>query len=832
MATRTIEKRFAKNFRGLDLRDPDLLRNVDYVPEIRNAVTTPTGNLDKRAGYKIRLDKTTAPNLGLFTSVHQNTTTGATTEEVVGLTDKLYRRIGTSVFTVQYVGGASSATLSFRIDSTTATFKCYLDAAGTITSFDVGTGLEAVPTTLTSLAASIDALADYTATVTAAVGGFPAGTTFPLVLTQDIKAAAFSFTIHEWQQVNQTVTDPFDTYESNKYGSDFHNAHLLNYENCIFIATGYETLHKYDGQTVYRAGLPEATTNPTTALTGTGFTDTGVNYFYRYKQVDNRGNINFGVESDISSPNLSPANQSINVTVTNSQAGSGFNTNCALVNGNQVAVTTITVTASPHTLKVSDTAYFLNRSTSTYVTRNVTAVTATTITISGTAVNVNNADVISNNLRIEIYRNTASGIVYALTVEIPNNSFSATQVYTDATGTRGATFADPIYPPNLLTVKPRSLAAVQGVLCCAGDSANPNTVYLNDVENLEAFPTATHSFDIQSGQTGILTALAADKESLVCFKSKAVYLISGDIPNLNFRVQKLHEGQIGASSPWTVSEVQDNIIFLCEQGFYSIRDGFIDQTSPIGDKIQSVFLPTESTTTHKLRPRRAVLYNDIKNERLVAYIPTETVSGSDRFPNTNSRIFVFEYAPEKRRWLEWYNLNMAGGVITEADKTWFMAKSYASGMLSGYVYEASMTETDYDYEDHHEAIQFQYFTQWDDNGEPSVFKTALRAKLWNEATSSANFSLDGKTERDFQRNIKHSNWIWDFGTSNANGWGIFPWGIGPWGSPVTLEEKIKLRSGKHRAIRFVLENKDHNEKVSFSGLEYEVTGTYGREMKD
>ena len=50
---------------------------------------------------------------------------------------------------------------------------------------------------------------------------------------------------------------------------------------------------------------------------------------------------------------LSPAAQSIDVTVANVLASTGFNTNCAVVNGAQSGVTVITVDAF-HTMKVGD----------------------------------------------------------------------------------------------------------------------------------------------------------------------------------------------------------------------------------------------------------------------------------------------------------------------------------------------------------------------------------------------------------------------------------------------------------------------------------------------
>jgi hypothetical protein len=102
----------------------------------------------------------------------------------------------------------------------------------------------------------------------------------------------------------------------------------------------------------------------------------------------------------------------------------------------QVSVSTITVddgSGGSHTMKVGQTAYFYDSVSASFVTREITAVAATTITIAGAAVTVADNAVISNNLRIMILRTVSTGTIYKFVAEIPNNSFSATQVYTDAT---------------------------------------------------------------------------------------------------------------------------------------------------------------------------------------------------------------------------------------------------------------------------------------------------------------------------------------------------------------------------------------------------------------
>lgn len=843
MATRTFEQYF-DNWRGLDLRDPLLLIGRDYSPELLNIEITRAGNhITKRRGNKIVATKDSAPYLGIFAYLYTDPDTGGVLEEMIGIDEQL-KRLTTNFMTVSYAGASVNANLTFTLNSTTNTWQIALDTAGVITTIDVGTGLEAIPTDMTSLAASISGVAGYTATVTGD-GTVPAAF-LPLSISVDVKSAAQDFTYYTWTTINHTygATPPFDLYEAAKFDPAFQNATLVNYEDSVFIGTGYEFLHKYDGQTVYRAGLPEASPGSHT-LSGGGFTDTNIRYYYRYVQKDNRGRINHGVFSDqipAYPATISPTAQTVNLTVSNVLAGTGFNTNCAKVNGNQVAVTTIVVD-NTNTLQIGDTAYFLDRSSSTYVERLITNRSATSITIDGAAVNVNDDDIISNNLRIEIVRTIAGGLSLFEVVQIPNNSFSATQIYADSTGVTTDEILEPEFPPDPLLLKPRYLAVHQGILVAAGDFDNPNLISLGSIEEPEAFPTATHSAEVRSNLSGSITALASDQEVLLIFKLRAIYMATGDLPSLTFRIEKVHEGQIGCTSQHSIKEIPDKLIFLSQVGFFGIRNGVLDRKLgfPINPAILNRNFAALGLT---LNPIRAIALTVPLEEKYFCFIPAESEISSATFPNENSRIFVYDYSEiedtgaEAGRWLEHHNMNMGGGATLLDEVPFFASRIFNSGLaaIESYLYEQNLTLTDFDYVDHHEPISALYSSAWNSGktaeGEPSSFKVALRHKIYNQNTNVSMFRIDCRTERDYITGQNHSAWQYLFGTADSSGWGIFPWGIGPWGSPSSTERKVKLNAGKFRSIRFIYTNTYANENMSITGYEYEAAYPYRREMKD
>ena len=73
--------------------------------------------------------------------------------------------------------------------------------------------------------------------------------------------------------------------------------------------------------------------------------------------------------------------------------------------GIQASVNTIDVD-SGHTLKIGDVAYFWDTSSSSFVEREITNTTSTSITVDGSAVSVNDNVIISNNFRSQFFYST------------------------------------------------------------------------------------------------------------------------------------------------------------------------------------------------------------------------------------------------------------------------------------------------------------------------------------------------------------------------------------------------------------------------------------------
>lgn len=193
-----------------------------------------------------------------------------------------------------------------------------------------------------------------------------------------------------WEVINSTGANgdpPFPgsanvTYQNSQ---DFENASFAAYDDVIYAANGWDFPQKYDGQTVYRTGMPIGTrVNSVTDNTGYAskpFTTTGDKYQYAitYEQVDNRGHVLEGEISEVTNYTVGasvPTAADLVVTNLQSTTGSNWNTNYAIATGGTSTVygpdidgfyyDKVNVTS--YTMKIGDSAYYGDTTAATFRT--------------------------------------------------------------------------------------------------------------------------------------------------------------------------------------------------------------------------------------------------------------------------------------------------------------------------------------------------------------------------------------------------------------------------------------------------------------------------------
>lgn len=820
-----------QNFYGVDLKASVIEANDTFATDIRNVQMKRNGTLEKRRGFQ-RYAKDEG-GFGLF-AYQQNLADGELVE-ILTADSKLYR-LKEATLTITYSGTAPAAvTVSYSVED--EEYKLVLiENSEETASHLLGIGTETSPVTLTSLAAAISA--PFSATVTGD-GSVPAAF-LNLTLIQNLDPT-LEITAGAWEEVNCPLAAPFAGSETHKNDSDFENISSVVTKNCLFLSNGYDEVYKYDGQTLYRAGVPTpdnfTITNAAVGPSGSWY------YAAQYIQKDAVGNVIEGNLTFVQTSGTAyepSAGDPATLTLKNILSTTGFNTNCAIINGAQSTTNTITVD-SGHTLNVGDTAYFYDGVSTSYVEREITAKTATSITIAGAAVTVADNEVISNNLRIAVYRTQINGglaSVFFELAQVPNNSFTATQSFldqsTDAQIANNARLLIPVTdrsPPQ----KGKYLSVFQNLLVTAGNVDEPNTVSFSDIESPEYFPIPDNQVTISNLIGDKITGIAPSNENFIIFQKYSVHAITGDVVNTNFRVDQL-TNDIGCVAHASIQNIKGLLFFLSPVGPRVITGAEIpkalgpDKANPLVSRIDPVFEQRGVPDTEQWRVKRAVGLNDRLGEKYWLFVPTETnQSAGARSTNSNSRVFVFDYS--RGAWLVWDTIAPTSGiVVTESDIYWQGREWDSSASVNrAYLHKQQVLDEPEAYQDISEPISAFYKSPWEFMGEAGVLKTFKAIRVYGVETINKEYELAISTESNWAEDVDLSSLSMTFGS--GEGYGESAYGTEPYGDPAPTAKFHPLANGRVYSLRVIFANAEEQTNFNLSAYELEVAAPYATQFK-
>jgi hypothetical protein len=221
--------------------------------------------------------------------------------------------------------------------------------------------------------------------------------------------------------------------------------------------------------------------------------------------------------------------------------------------------------------------------------------------------------------------------------------------------------------------------------------------------------------------------------------------------------------------------------------------------------------------------KRAVGFNDRSGERYIVFLPTESLDGSDRYSNANSRVIVYDYTRDA--WLIWSNVDMTGGITSaEADKEiYFVERRFNGSSVEHYLYRFMNSGTYLDYQDHADAIELVYKSLWEFMGNPAVLKNFQRIKVYSSEAIDNQFTLEIETEKDFNADAIISSCSIDF---DVLGYGSMAYGDDPYGSPGLASLKHKLSNGRATSLRVILKNSQEQTNIAVTGYELEMSLPY------
>ena len=817
-------RQFFQNFKGIDLRTSDLLREAGAATEIKNATLRRSGSLSKKKGHKVSVGD--GGGLGTTSFFNISSTTGIPSEELITVGSSLYKKTDATI-TITYSGSAT-AYYEMYVDETDSVFYFDLyDDNTRVLHYDLGTGYEASPVTISNLETNIDATANF-ASVVSAGGSSPAAFALLPKLVGTIATAPGTAVAFSYLSVitSPGTYTPFTTFYANRNTEAFENASFASLNNILYIATGADALAKYDGQRCYRAGMTVGAFTSVTAVAGAVAAGT-YKWIITYEHVDAKEGVVEGVESDLKTLTTGGV-QSFDLVIPTLQPSSGYVTDQAVVNGLQAGVTTITVDAG-HKIKVGDSVYFYDGVSASYVTRTVSAIAATTITISGANVNVADNAVISQNLKINIYRTKTTGSIYYLVASVPNDSLNSSITFNDnlADTALGAEYVTPVKPHTTPPIA-RYVDVWRGQLICTGIADSVNTVAYSDSEGNEYFPT-DNTFLTESPRGDKNSGLRALDNALYVFKKESIMVITGDLPSASIQVDIASRQGVGCESHASIAEVGGRLWFMSQWGIYSIGPEGLKEESA---NIKQTFELADATYSYQ----RSVgfFWND--ENKYILFIPVETTDGSNNvYATSDSKIFIYD--TYWGAWLEWSSMPFAGGIAEHMGSLYFCQRrnNPITTNASYAMCQVLNTGDETDYADHTDPIEFVYKTHWESLQTPTVFKKFLRLKIFSLDISvndfeTNDFTIDVTTEHDYGTETI-SSLSYDF-SGGAGGWGESAWGDFPWGEGRLPAVWKKLKSRKAKSVRTIFENDTLYENIMISGYEMEIETPYKEAIKE
>ena len=816
-ANHSLVKAF-QNLKGLDLRSSDLLRESGASTALLNVDLRQTGALNKRKGFQnLALS---GGGYGTVDFHNIELTTGVVTEELLSVDDDMHLMTN-APFTITYSGaGVGYYDVYLSETDSNVYFDVYSDNVRVLNQ-SLGTGSETSFVSVATLITAINALTDFTCTGTTATAA-PAAF-IPVQLNITISSSGTIVNFKYWVAVDTPVgyTTPFSAHLAAKDDSDFENASFAKANDILFISNGYDELHKYDGNRVYRAGM-KAGAVPVLDVTG-GTTLTGnFTYKYTYEYTDAKENVVEGSAS-VTATTGAITTKDVVVTIANIVEAEGFNTNQAIIDGNQTATNLLVDTG--HSIKIGDFVYMTNTVDSEVVKRKVTALPdATHITIDTSTAVANNA--IISCCKISLWRTkTGPSLAYYLVGELPNDSQNATFDYTDTAldAALGITFLEPV-KPHALPPKGRYIDTWRGQLLINGKRDDVNNNFYSDIDSAEYFPSDNSFLTTGGGTTSGIRSL---DNNLFIFKDSSIFSLTGDLGTDNFIVDEASREGIGCSASATIQELNGELWFLSQFGVYSISNkGIQERSKGIKPKFQ---------VGHPFNFKKATSFNWIDNNKYILCMPSESTISSEVYANSSTEVYAYD--THWGAWLQWDGIEAVGGMAEVDDRIYFIGRTINS-QIDGVDQLLKRIHADglsSDYVDHTLPISFSYASHWETLGEPSIYKKFLRLKVHSLDASLNDFETDQftiavATEHNYEPNTVSSLSL-DFG-GGALGWGAGPWGSFPWGETRLPSLKSKLASRKAKSLRVIFTNATLKKNILISGYEFEVVAPFNMELKD
>ena len=825
MAVQHQIKKIIESFKGIEKRKSDLIDKPGFFAELKNAQMRPSGALSKRKGYHTLIEDKGSLGIASYRGITQSELL-AIDEDLskITITDVVFSTSQNKTLQISLLPDTNGHLIFTVSDPNSET--------GNSQSINLGDGY-----------ASTTDQADLTvAQFVTQLGNLPTELSVSINITNSQPAAfiePFGVTTIQGgvNPINFTscvaipnfVTNGDSTYSPfTNYHTKYTNGDVIQpittatINNVMYFGSGYDEIMKYDGSKIYRAGLPAPTipsisenttiVNPLNTsgdIIGLEHThtssNTNENYHYMivYTHTDAQGNTIRSNQSADAKVGWQSHNHFVEVTIPMLQPGSGFD----------LANTKIEIYRAPKST-TDETApaanyYLVTDGNQGDIIANASIPTGVFVNLDSVTGDINNNPITNDS--------SVSSLVYL--DYLSDDKINIPRTQSDVIGF----ISQGDYPEGRHDLPPKGsyITSHQGSLIVTGNPSFPTEVNysLPDFNTVTGeigteYFTPANNVIVDGTVGGPITAVKSLQDSLFIFHENTISVLVGDITTpgvqaLRKDVVSTH-GEIGAFSQASVQELESSLMFLADEGIHAIN-ARLNYPKEMSTAIKPLL------TNNELARSQSVSFFSADDDILGFYIPT---------PGKDPVVYILDV--KHNAWIQWDNVDMAGGVVRHEKDTYFVSKD--KNMLR--LQKIKKRGDESDYSDHNEAISFDAVTAWDSLGDPNVFKKFLRLKVFITDTNldfeSGQFTLEVYMRRNFSS--------LDLGpiqldSSYLGGWSYNDWGEFEWGD-VGFEGIRTKMFGKARSMALRFKNQELNKNILISGLAFEIAASYRPEIKE
>jgi len=584
--------------------------------------------------------------------------------------------------------------------------------------------------------------------------------------------------------------------------------------NVLYInnESGLQSLVKFDGYMLYKAGMDTINASYTVAETSNG----KVVRFAPYL-IDLQGNEIYGEYTDL------PGDTAITTSSFNIDWG-GAN---ASLHYDRYGICTSTTTLNSGSLILPATNnyiagdYLRMKDTSgEYRVVKVTSATATDITLeipTGISFTVQTSAAVEDRVFVRLFVSLDGGATFNTNLVSPLYNYNVMLLGAGLTGILNSINLTPLFTPDLmekvydssivrgLPPKCKYISSHQKVLVLGNRRENNvntaqqsrifhNSIYWSSV-NLLAGGTSVENFDpldteeIGEQGDGEISGLASMSSSLLVGKERQIYYMNGLLISGNYRIISYNLESIGIASHKSMINAFGGIVAMTTKGIYFFNES--SYPKEISDTLEPLFTDGTWDLT------QTELGLDNINERLYISILR---SGSVK----DNKLVIYDYY--HKQWFKYDNFPVSDGLATDNDGNLYVsgvtditANTYLTGLYSltnSIVKDLVFVGTNVVASS--KVFNSQYSSNWFHAGEPSLKKKFTLLTIIDPSQS------------EYVANVKTQN-NWDFNKDLTN----FSIDLGA-GKQI---RDLKLSANKAFSTRFIV---DSDDLISIEGFELDI----------